>query len=33
MKDMFTLQGFAMPIIIALVVIAYLSFFSVILAG
>jgi hypothetical protein len=33
MKDMFTFQNFPMLIVIALVVMAYLSFLSVILAG
>lgn len=33
MKDMFTFQNLPMVIVIALVVIAYLSFLSVILAG
>jgi len=33
MKEIFTFEGLAMPIIIALIVLAYLSFFSVILAG
>ncbi len=32
MKDMFTFDGFPMAIIIALVVIAYLSFLSVLFA-
>lgn len=33
MKEMFTFQNFPMPIIIALIVIAYVSFFSVLLAS
>jgi len=33
MKDMFTLQNFPMVIIIALIALAYLSFFSVIFSG
>jgi hypothetical protein len=33
MKDMFTFENFPMLIVIALVVMAYLSFLSVILAG
>jgi hypothetical protein len=33
MKEMFTFQNFPMPIIIALIVISYLSFFSVLLAS
>ena len=33
MKEMFAFQTFPMPIIIALIVIAYLSFFSVLLGS
>ena len=33
MKDMFTFDNFPLTFIIALVAIAYLSFFSVILSG
>lgn len=33
MKEMFTFQNFPMPILVALVVIGYLAFFSVILLG
>ena len=33
MKEMFTFQNFPMPIIIALIVISCLSFFSVLLAS
>ena len=33
MKEMFTLQNFPMLIVIALIVVAYLSFFSVLLGS